>query len=63
MTKYLIVIGLVYFIVWPWMRRRWPDFQRRLNWALVAALIAVILFRALAEVRRRSQRDEEPIHD
>jgi len=51
-TKFLIVALLAYFVVWPWLRRRWPDFTRRLNFALIAALIAVVLFRVVVHVSR-----------
>ena len=52
LVKLLIVALLGYFVVWPWLRRRWPDFTRRLNLALILSLIAVVLFRVLVTVSR-----------
>ena len=49
----LLIVGLIgYFVVWPWLRRRWPAFTRRLNLALILSLIAVVLFRVLVTLSR-----------
>jgi MFS superfamily sulfate permease-like transporter len=45
--KLLIVLTLGYLALRPWIRRRWPEITRKLNIALIAALIAVLLFRLL----------------
>lgn len=50
--KAFVVLTVAFFVLKPWLLRRWPDLTRRINWALIASLIAVILFRVLIWLRR-----------
>jgi hypothetical protein len=51
-VKALILLTIAFFVARPFLRRRWPDFTKRVNLALIAALIAVILFRFLIWLSR-----------
>jgi hypothetical protein len=46
--KVLIVVTIISLAAWPLLRMRWPEIARRINLALIAALIAVVLFRLIA---------------
>jgi MFS superfamily sulfate permease-like transporter len=59
-VKLLIVALIGYFVIWPWLRRRWPDFTRRINFALVTSLIVIVLFRLLIWWRRSVSEPEPP---
>jgi len=49
--KVLIVLAILALIAKPLLKRRWPDLGRRINIALIAALIAVLLFRVVIWLR------------
>lgn len=49
--KVLIVLAIAAIIVKPLLGRRWPEIERKINIALIAAAVAVILFRILLEFR------------
>jgi MFS superfamily sulfate permease-like transporter len=56
--KLLIVALIGYLVIWPWLRRRWPEFTRRINFALVTSLIVIVLFRLLIWWRRSLSQPE-----
>ena len=45
--KVIAILAVAFFVARPWLLRRWPDFTRRINFALIASLIAVLLFRLM----------------
>lgn len=49
--KILIVLAILALVAKPLLKYWWPDIGRRINFALIAAAIAVILFRVLLEFR------------
>jgi len=60
LVKLLIVALIGYFVIWPWLRRRWPKFTRRLNFALLISLIGVVLFKLLASLHHGASAPEPP---
>lgn len=49
--KVLIILTIAAIVAKPLLGRRWPEIAHKINIALIAALIAVIIFRILMEFR------------
>lgn len=47
----VLVLLALYFLLRGWIRRRWPDLQRRINYALIGSLVAVVLYRLMIAIR------------
>lgn len=47
LIEILIILGLGAYAFRELIRRRWPAFKRRLDVALISALVAVVLYRLM----------------